>query len=201
MSDIENVLTYWFGDRANPHPDDFMNRIRRWFAGGLEIDREISETFGRLLSEAQDGKLADWAQTPRGRLALIIVLDQFSRNVYRGEAQAFAQDAAARALTIEGVELGADNDYGLVERMFFNMPLVHAEDLALQDRAVAYLEGLKGDDTASDRGMLDSATKAAIEHRDIIRKFGRFPARNKALGRSSTPEEDVFLREQAASNA
>src|ERR687897_1582042 len=137
-SEPDEVLSYWFpeedlwsGDR-----ETFGRWMRWWFAGGPEVDREITERFGALLEQARSGELDHWAQTPRGRLALIVVLDQFSRNVYRGSALSYAQDEKTQRLAVEGIDAEMDRELSPMERIFFWMPIGHSEDLALQERVV-----------------------------------------------------------------
>src|SRR5260221_11760288 len=136
MSDAAAVLAYWFGDERDPI-DGVAALERRgamWFYGGAEVDREIAARFGGDLERARRGELDDWAEAPRDRLALIVLLDQFSRNVFRGTPLAYAQDAAALRLAVAGLEASMDKDLALHERVFFGMPLGHAEDAGMQER-------------------------------------------------------------------
>jgi uncharacterized protein (DUF924 family) len=134
----DEVLEFWFGESedAAQRPD----RMQLWFSGGDEVDRRIRERFGALLEQARSGALNHWAETARGRLALIVLIDQFSRNVYRGSAEAFSQDALALRLSLDGLENGHYAQLSCFEQLFFVMPLEHAEDLAQQNRAVALYE-------------------------------------------------------------
>ena len=136
------VLSWWFpeGDLWDADRETFGRRMGWWFAGGPEVDREIRERFGGVLEQAREGELDHWAETPRGRLALIIVLDQFSRNAYRGSPLAYAQDQKALKLAVEGIEAGMDRELTFGERVFFWMPIAHSEDLALQDMSVRHAE-------------------------------------------------------------
>ncbi len=197
MSRSEEVLAFWFG----PPIDDaeaMGKRMRFWFRGGAEVDQEIRERFGADFERAKRGELADWAETPRGRLALIIMLDQFSRNLYRGTAEAFAQDGAAQKLTVEGLDVGMDATLSPHERMFFALPLGHAEDLALQQRALAYVDTWVGSLPAFQQGLAQGARGEVIRHHDVIARFGRFPTRNLVLGRESTAEEIAYLEQVKA---
>lgn len=197
MTTSEEVLAFWFGagPPAEPPPDD---RMRLWFRGGAEVDREIRERFGADLARARRGELNAWADTARGRLALIILLDQFSRNVYRGSGEAFASDALALQLTLEGLERGQDRALSCVEQLFFVLPLEHAEDLAMQDRMVAYVDTWAQNLPQTLQGMAQGVRDFARLHREVIARFGRFPTRNAALGRSSSPEEEAHVREAKA---
>lgn len=159
---------------------------RQWFVGGgAELDELIRKRFGSLLEDAKRGALDEWAESPRGRLALIIVLDQFSRNACRGLPEAFAADAKAQQLAREGIEAGMDKPLNMAERHFFYMPLMHAEDAELQRLSIEKFTALRDD--------AESLLDFAKDHCSIVERFGRFPYRNSALGRSATPEEDEYL--------
>jgi uncharacterized protein (DUF924 family) len=172
--------------------------MRLWFQGGAEVDRAIRERFLADLERARRGELNDWAETPRGRLALIILVDQFSRNVYRGSGEAFASDALALKLTLEGLEKGDDKALSCFQQLFFVLPLEHAEDLAMQDRMVAYLDTWAQTLPATLQDMARETRAFARMHRDVIARFGRFPTRNAALGRESTHAEQTHVREAKA---
>ncbi|MBD2841967.1 DUF924 family protein [Erythrobacter rubeus] len=172
------VLHFWFIELM---PEN-------WFGSSEEIDREIESRFADLLEKAASGALDHWADTPRGRLALIIVLDQFSRNIHRDSALAYTQDTKAQALVCEALDGGEDERLGMDERQFLYMPLMHAEDIELQQRGIERFTALAG--TASN--VIDYARK----HRDIIERFGRFPYRNEVLERLSTDAERKFVEEE-----
>jgi uncharacterized protein (DUF924 family) len=197
MSRSEEILRFWFGE-STPDESPGPDRIQLWFRGGADADREIRERFGADVEQARRGELDSWAETPRGRLALIILLDQFPRNLYRGSPQAFATDAAALALAVAGLDLGQDAALTPCEQMFFVLPLGHSENLAMQDRALAYSEAWAKRLPEALQGMAQGALGHARQHRDVIARFGRFPTRNEALGRSSTPEEEAHVREAKA---
>jgi uncharacterized protein (DUF924 family) len=128
-STLEEILSYWFPESFNEADAETRRRqAKRWMAGGPEVDREITERFGETLEQARRGELDHWAETARGRLALIIVLDQFSRNVYRGSPLAYAQDEKALRLAVEGIKLGMDRELGPPERFFFWLTLGHSAD-------------------------------------------------------------------------
>jgi uncharacterized protein (DUF924 family) len=196
MSRSEEILTFWFNSAPDqpPGPD----RLQLWFRGGDDVDREIRERFGADVEQARRGELNAWAETPRGRLALIILLDQFSRNLYRGSPQAYAQDALAVRLAVEGFDNGHYAALTGFEKMFFGLPLGHSEDLAMQDRGLAVCEAWVKSLPESLQGMGQGALSHARQHRDVIARFGRFPTRNQALGRTSTPEEEAHVREAKA---
>ena len=194
-SDPEEVLSYWFPEElADPDLETLRRYGQRWRYGGPEVDREITERFGELLEQARRGELDHWADTPRGRLALIIVLDQFSRNIYRGSPLSYAQDAKALELALEGIELGMDRQLTPVERNFFWLPLGHSEDLALHERTVRHAEEEAANAPAHLRAMAEFGVSQARAARSVIARFGRHPHRNEILGRTSTPEELEYLR-------
>ena len=138
----DEVLSYWFPeeDIFEADRETFGRQMQWWFQGGTEVDKEITERFGVVLEQARTGELDHWADTPRGRLALIVVLDQFSRNVYRGSPLSYTQDGKALELAVEGIDAGMDRELSSMERIFFWMPLGHSEDLAIQDRVVSHQE-------------------------------------------------------------
>jgi uncharacterized protein (DUF924 family) len=197
MASSEDVLAFWFGAGPKDEPPG-PDRMALWFQGGEQTDRQIRERFGEDVERARNGELNDWAETARGRLALIILLDQFSRNVYRGSGEAYAKDALALKLTLEGLERGQDAELSCVEQLFFVLPLEHCEDLAMQDRMVAYMEECVQRAPEALKNMAQGACDFARLHREVIARFGRFPTRNQALGRASTPEEEAHVRQAKA---
>jgi uncharacterized protein (DUF924 family) len=157
----------------------------RWFADDPALDADIRKRFAPLWQTARAGGLADWEATPEGALALVIVLDQFPRNMFRDHADAFASDADARAAARRAIDHGFDRRVPTVLRPFFYLPFMHSEDIADQDQSVALIGERVGEDSVN--------YPFSLTHREIIAKFGRFPTRNAALGRVSTPEELAFL--------
>ena len=188
----KDVTTFWFRD-ATQSPEALERRGAVWFRADAEFDRECATLFTALLEDAAHGGLDGWAGTPHGRLALVILLDQMPRNIHRGSPAAFAHDAQAAAHCIAGIESGQDHSLHPVERVFLYMPLQHAEDLGLQHRSVERFESLaaEADDAWRDH-FADNAHYARL-HRDIVERFGRFPHRNRVLGRESTEEELRYL--------
>ncbi|MCW5659796.1 MAG: DUF924 domain-containing protein [Burkholderiaceae bacterium] len=185
------VMDFWFGrhgDRARDTPR------RQWFEKSDAFDDVIRDRFGPLIPRAFAGELQGWATEPEGAVAQILVLDQFPRNVFRGSAQAFAGDARALAAARALVSAGTDRSLPGVQRQFVYLPFEHAEDLAAQDEAVRLFAQLERD--APEVGEL---LVWAQRHRDVIVRFGRFPHRNAALGRVSTPEEIEFLKQPGSS--
>ena len=191
----EEVLSYWFPeDIDNADPETLRRQGKRWMHGGPEVDREITERFGEVLERARRGELDHWAQTPRGRLALIIVLDQFSRNVYRGSPLSYSQDEKALKLALEGIDLGMDRELGAFERMFFWLPVGHSEDLALHERSVRHAEEEAANAPPHLKAQYEFGVSQARAARNVIARFGRHPHRNEILGRTTTPEELEYLR-------
>jgi uncharacterized protein (DUF924 family) len=195
VSAPEEVLSYWFPEGIDDaDPETRRRQGQRWMAGGPEVDREITERFGDVLERARRGELDRWADTPRGRLALIVVLDQFSRHVYRGTPEAYAQDEKALRLALEGIDSGMDRELGAMERVFFWLPLGHSEDLALHERGVVHAEEEAANAPPHRRALSDFGVSQAKAAREVIARFGRHPHRNEILGRESTPEELEYLR-------
>ncbi|MGE4219008.1 MAG: DUF924 family protein [Alphaproteobacteria bacterium] len=180
------VLDFWFGSPEGP---EFGRPRAVWFRRDPGFDAEIRSRFLADHELAAAGVYDGLAATPRGALALILMLDQFPRNLFRGAARAFACDPAARAVAARTVDSGWDRDMRPVERLFAYLPFEHSEDLADQDRCVD-LMGTLGD---------AEWTRYAERHREIIRRFGRFPHRNAALGRETTAAERAFLKEPNSS--
>lgn len=186
----QEIWDFWFGDATEFRPE--------WFKKDPAFDQRIRERFGADLERAIRGEYDHWADTPEGRLALIILLDQFSRNLFRGSPKSWSQDPKALELAQEGIKLGHDRALGMLQRFFFYLPLEHAEDLAVQDEAVAQYRALLRDYPDPD-GPAHSGLDYALRHHVIIERFGRFPHRNAVLGRDSSPEELAFLKEPNSS--
>jgi uncharacterized protein (DUF924 family) len=188
---IEEVLGFWFGAPATT-AEEYGKKVKRWYMGGAALDAEIRAQFGALVERGLAGELDDWAQTIRGRLALILVLDQFPRSVYRNDPKSYAGDDKAQRLAVEALDAGLDG-LDIEQRNFVIMPLMHAESLALQERTVVELEALHAAAPAWQKPGLQMGVEQAHKYRDIIARFGRFPHRNAVLGRTSTQEEAQFL--------
>jgi uncharacterized protein (DUF924 family) len=194
----QDLLLFWFGPRPYTAAQ-VQQHSRLWFGepGAPELtpqtDELIRERYGELTQVAEQGRLAHWESSPRRRLALILLFDQFSRNIYRGSERAYAQDLEALSLTVSGMQTGADATLDPLERLFFYMPLMHAESLDVQEESVAAFRRLLEESPAELHRIFQGSLDSAVEHRDIIARFGRFPHRNQALGRESTPEEIAWL--------
>lgn len=187
----QEVLDFWFLPPDNP---DYGQSRAEWFRKDDAFDAQIRARFGALIDAAIDGGLREWDATPHGALARLIVLDQFTRNVYRGTPRAFAGDAQALALAIALTQAEQDGQLPPMLRAFAYLPFEHAEDLAMQARAVELFQLLSQAQPGFD-GMLDYAER----HQEVIARFGRFPHRNVILGRASTPQELEFLRQPGSS--
>lgn len=193
-----DIITFWFGSNA----DDAATaraQARLWWSKNPAADTEIGSRFAAVVHAAAFGRHDDWAATPQGRLALIILFDQFPRNMHRGSARAFAYDGLARRLALEGMAAGADRQLRPIERVFCYLPLEHSEDLSHQDQCVALYQALAAGVAPELRSTFTGYVDFAERHRAIIRRFGRFPHRNAALGRVSTAEETEFLRQPGSS--
>ena len=197
VDEARSIRDFWFG----PLPmsgADFNQRMRFWFGDETSEmrrrrDAQIRRRFGELFARAAGGQLAAWADGPRRRLSLIILLDQFPRNMFRGTARAFATDAQALALALSAMQSAADAALDVVERLFFYMPLQHAESREVQDESVAAYRRLLSEATVELRPSFGACLRSAENHRGIIERFGRFPYRNRVLGRPSTPQELEWL--------
>jgi uncharacterized protein (DUF924 family) len=191
----EELLAFWFGplDGEGLAPPE---RQARWFAADPAFDAELRRRFGALHEEARAGRLDRWAETPRGRLALVTLLDQVSRNLHRGGADAFASDAAALALARGALARGEDRELALCERVFLYLPFQHAEEPAAQETSVGRFRALARAAPARARPLFEEFLDHAVRHRDVIARFGRFPHRSPALGRTATPQELAYLERE-----
>jgi uncharacterized protein (DUF924 family) len=198
QSRAQEVLLFWFGHRPYGAAQ-VAQHARLWFGDPdapeltPQTDELIAERFGPLMQTAAGGGLSAWESSPRRRLALILLLDQFPRNVYRGTPAAFGQDTRALSLAVSGMQVGADGALDPLERLFFYMPLMHAESLEVQEEAVAAFRRLQQEAPAPLQPQFDSAQRYATLHRDVIARFGRFPHRNRILGRRDTAAESEWL--------
>jgi uncharacterized protein (DUF924 family) len=197
-----DVLLFWFGPRPYTAAS-VQQHSRLWFGahGAPEVipqaDELIRQRFEDTMRCAESGELGSWDSSPRRRLALIVLLDQFSRHFYRDSAQAYAQDHQALRLSLSGMLYGADAALDPIERIFFYMPLQHAESLDVQEESVAAFRRLLEEAPSELHTTFKEALSAAIEHRNTIARFGRFPHRNAVLGRTSTPDESDWLAESS----
>jgi uncharacterized protein (DUF924 family) len=198
METQESIQEFWFGNDT----DDALiatKQAKLWWSKDDALDALIRQRFAQLSDSALGGNLDEWALTPDGCLSLILLCDQFPRNMYRDTPAAFASDAKALALSKAGLDSGFDKKLRAIQRVFFYLPFEHSESLADQDDAVALFEQLASEASAAHQTMFDNFLNFALRHRDVIRRFQRFPHRNKILGRDSTPEELEFLSQPGSS--
>ncbi|HEV2268537.1 MAG TPA: DUF924 family protein [Steroidobacteraceae bacterium] len=197
MDESLEVRRFWFG-RLPLKPDGVKERLALWFGSAAEeeqTDELVRSRFRGLVERAAAGELAAWADSPRRRLSLILLLDQFPRHVYRGTDRAFATDREALGLTLSGMQSAADAALAPVERIFFYMPLQHAEVSDAQEESVAAYRRLLNEAPAELKAIFASCLEYAELHRSIVARFGRFPHRNRALGRANTAAEVAYLAE------
>lgn len=188
-SPVQTILEFWFG--APNSPDSrYSERRKLWFTKSAATDTTIRQEFMPLYVQAATGELDHWDTAPESCLALILLLDQFPRNLFRNDPQAFATDAKALAIARLAIERGFDQPLNPLQRLFMYLPFEHSEDLADQQQSVALIAPLKQADPD-----LEDAYDYALRHRDVIQRFGRFPHRNAILGRPSTPAEQAFLQQ------
>ena len=201
MVTAEDVLRFWFGDAPARNATELGAKVKRWYRGGDAEDAAIRERFAETVERALAGELDGWAVTPRGRLALILLLDQMTRSVFRGSPRAFAGDLRAQQLATEMLSAGPaseltfpTSELNFEEWNFVFMPLLHAEDIALLDRFSALFPASLDRVPEWGRALFGDGIEQGHKYRDVVRRFGRFPHRNAALGRTSTPEEIEFLK-------
>jgi uncharacterized protein (DUF924 family) len=192
QSRIETILAFWFREQELSAPQ-IDRRMDTWFGEDAVLDHEIKQEFSDDIEAASDGKLDYWATDPHGRLALIILLDQFRRNIHRNSALAFSQDRRALKLCVEGAMEKSDESLTPIQRVFFYMPLQHAESRRVQAKSVELYNRLAKAVTPTYRETFMTVAQFAELHKDIIDRFGRFPHRNTLLGRDNTVEENQYL--------
>jgi uncharacterized protein (DUF924 family) len=185
---VREVLDFWFGGEDEPGYGEFREA---WFRKDPEFDRLVRDRFEALYEAAAAGDLDDWKEAARSCLALVIVLDQFPRNMFRGDPRSYATDRKAQETAEHAVDRALDRELPEFQRMFLYMPFMHSENLEHQRRSVELFKGLGGSETDS--------SSYAVRHMEIIERFGRFPHRNEILGRQTTPEEAEFLTQPGSS--
>lgn len=198
LETVDAIHAFWFGTDA----DDVQiadQKKKLWWSKDAAVDGLITQHFEKATLAAAEGLLDSWKMTPRGLLALILLTDQFPRNMYRGTPASFAYDHVALQLTMQALEQSVDQLLRPIERVFIYLPLEHSESICDQERAVQLFEQLVNDVAASQKSTFTGFHQFAIRHRDIIARFGRFPHRNDVLGRTSTDEEIAFLKTAGSS--
>lgn len=193
----EEILAFWFGDLDGPY--DLGANQKMWWMKDAELDAQIQERFGAQVERAAAGEHDAWLETPRGALALVILLDQFSRNIYRNSPKTWENDPKAVALALSAIEREHHQQLVTVERQFLFMPLMHSEDVAMHERSLALIEATLAEVPADARAGFELWHRSAVQHADIVRRFGRYPHRNAILGRTSTAEELAFLEQPGSS--
>lgn len=190
----ENVHHFWFGPSGTA--TEIVGRQRKlWFAKSAANDQTVVDRFADTLVAATAGQLNHWADTPRGRLALLIVFDQFPHHIHRDQPQAFATDPQALALSLAAIKSGDEPQLTPIERVFLYLPLEHAETHEMQDWSVSLYEKLADEAAIEERAIFDDFLNYARQHRDMVARFGRFPHRNAILGRPSSNDELAFLKQ------
>ena len=189
---IDAILSFWFKEKELSAPQ-IDRRMDVWFGEDRVFDHEVEREFSDDVEKASEGKLDHWAHRPHGRLALILLLDQFRRNIHRNTIGSFAKDKAALKLCVEGAMEKKDKGLTPIERVFFYMPLQRSESRKVQNKSIEIYNRLAEAVSATHRETFQTIAQFAELHADIITQFGRFPHRNALLNRQNTPEEDEFL--------
>jgi uncharacterized protein (DUF924 family) len=197
-ADAGEVLDFWFGP-LKPDGTADAEHSKRWWTKDPDFDREIAKRFGPLREAAVRGEKDGWLESTRARLALVIVLDQFSRNMFRGDPKSFDGDARALEVALETVERGDDRKLGPDERTFLYMPLMHSEDPFIQERSVAMFSALAAELSGEAKKAAENTVEFAKKHREVVLMFGRFPHRNAVLGRTTTADEMAFIVHEGSS--
>ena len=188
---IRSIYDFWFGDiLTNPDAED---RNKLWFMGGEEVDNAIRDQFEPLLLAAQSGQYDDWQHSAQGSMALIILFDQFPLNIYRGDARAYATEQRSVAVALQGIEKGQDRELSFFERAFFYLPLEHSESPEHQVLSIKHFTELRDEAPPALKEAATSVWQYAVDHKATIDQFGRYPHRNKVLGRESTAAEVAYL--------
>jgi len=194
MESYEKVLDFWFG-RVEQTILPSEHRAKIWFAEDPDVDKEIRTKFATDYEQCLLGDFDEWRASPRGQLATIIMLDQFSRHIHRNTPKAYAQDAKALDICINGIDVESEHQLSLIERVFYYFPLLHSEMLQYQELSLRAYQNLSELAFSETQVIYDSFLKFANHHYTIIRRFGRFPQRNGVLLRESTDEEVRYLDE------
>jgi uncharacterized protein (DUF924 family) len=189
---VETLLDFWIGQAASD-PAAAKAKSKLWYLSSAARDEDLRRRFGTTLTQAEHNKLPEWQATERGQLALVVLLDQMSRNLYRGTAQAFANDQLALTSARALIASGAHKQFSPIEQVFLYHPFEHAEELAAQQQSITLFSELLATADVAWHAQLADFLHHAQEHHDIVARYGRFPHRNTILGRSSSAEEKAFL--------
>lgn len=194
----QDLLHWWFGQGTSA-TEIAAEKQRLWFGYRPQQDAEARERFGALVEQALNGELQDWAELPEGWLALVLLLDQLPRMIHRDTPRAFAGDERAQQLVRDGLAHGGDMLLSPIQRVFIYLVLEHAENLVVQDLAVAHFTALRDIAAEHEQALFRDFLDYAERHREVISRFGRFPHRNAILGRDSSDAEQSFLQQPGSS--
>ncbi len=196
--DYQEVLDFWFStEKDEARLIDMQSPL--WWGKSVEVDDDIKTQFASLLAEIKQAKLEQWKSKAKSRLAMILVTDQFSRQIHRDQAEAFGSDEIALELCLDGLQHGVDQQLRAIERVFFYMPMEHSESLAIQDRCVEQYKELTNEVEPKLKPIFEGYVSFAKQHQKIIKQFNRFPHRNSVLNRNSSAEEEAFLKQPNSS--
>jgi uncharacterized protein (DUF924 family) len=190
---VSEILDFWFGPVERWNLPGVTSAQQLWFMGTPEIDTLINQKFRTTLEQATVGRLDHWMQSPEGALALLLLLDQFAMNVFRDQPRSFTVSHLALPYALEAIGKGFDQKVPPVQRIFFYLPLEHAEDIHLQNRSLELFKALIDAGEESEREMFEMTYDYAVRHHRVIERFGRYPDRNPILGRDPTPEEQKYM--------
>ncbi len=198
IEEAQKVLSFWIGelDSDGNVNDDARSR---WFQKNPDFDQEIKQKFEPLVDRASQNQLREWQEESRSSAALVVLLDQFKRNLYRESAKAFESDPLALEVSVQSIQKGYDQELSIYERYFLYMPFMHSEDREVQKESLKLFESLVASSTNSQKKMFESVYEYAVRHKEIVDKFGRYPHRNSWIGRESTSEEIEFLKKKGSS--
>ena len=193
---MQQTHYFWFGALKDPNEAADEEKMKLWFGFSSEMDEIVKKRYSQTLEDANNGKLDAWQESSQGTVTLIVILDQFSRQIHRKDEKAFSYDAKALAIAEAAVTRGQDKNMHMLEKIFCYMPYQHSEEMAMQEKSVALFESLLSHASKDQYEFATKGLKMAREHKDIISQFGRYPHRNEVLGRVSTEEEIKFLGQQ-----
>jgi uncharacterized protein (DUF924 family) len=193
MYRIQKIINFWFRDLTGPKDGSFA-KVSVWFSSSPSFNQEITNNFLPDLTLARKGLYDHWSASPEGSLALLILLDQFNRNLYPHSPKKYDSDPKAVSIALNAINNKFDHHFWPIQRLFFYLPFEHAENLILQNLAISKIQETVEETTGEVQEVLKSAKKFAVIHKDIIEKFGRFPGRNAILSRPNTKEEAEYLK-------
>lgn len=190
--EYKDILEYWFGELDEYGRTD-ESRFKLWFGKSEETDQYLTENYKDLLESAKRGELDSWKESAEGLVAFIVLLDQFSRNIYRDTAEMYAADEQVLSVAKRAVETGVDKEMPISHRVFTYLPFMHSENLEDQEQCIELFKGLQNEVPEEVKKSIQGNIDYAIKHRDVVKGYGRFPHRNEILGRESIEEEKVYL--------